>query len=91
MQDWSFILESEEESEEKKNMLFFTSWLSDFGEFVVENFESCLQDQYACHVVCSVIRALGGDMSKTSDFMSKETMSHKKDFRKQFIGMVYGS
>ncbi|KAG8198991.1 hypothetical protein JTE90_001790 [Oedothorax gibbosus] len=85
IQDWKTVLESEEDSEEKENVQFYISWLSEIGEFLVENLESFLQEQYASHVVCTVIRALGGDMSKATDLMSKKSVTHKKDFRQQYI------
>ncbi|GBN88285.1 Nucleolar protein 9 [Araneus ventricosus] len=86
IQNWSSVLEQNEESAEKENVSYFISWISDLAEFVVENFCSCLQNQYACHVVCSVIRALGGDMSSATDSISKRSAEHKKEFRQQYTG-----
>ncbi|CAL1274323.1 unnamed protein product [Larinioides sclopetarius] len=88
IQNWSSILEQNEESPEKENVSFFISWISDLAEFIVENFCSCLQNQYACHVVCSVIRALGGDMSSATDSISKRSAEHKKEFRQQYTDYV---
>ncbi|GFY67401.1 nucleolar protein 9 [Trichonephila inaurata madagascariensis] len=81
MQNWHLVLQSEETDPEKENVTYFMSWISEFGEFIIQNFHYCLQNQFACHVVCSEIRALGGDMSSATDFMSKKSVKHKKHFR----------
>ncbi|GFQ97762.1 nucleolar protein 9, partial [Trichonephila clavata] len=84
IQNWQLVLKLEETDPERENVSYFMSWISDFGEFIIENFHLCLQNQFTCHVVCSEIRALGGDMSSATDFMSKKSVNHKKHFRHEF-------
>ncbi|XP_071035510.1 nucleolar protein 9 [Parasteatoda tepidariorum] len=50
--------------ETNDNTSFFLTWIVEFGNFILENFTDCLENQYAAHIATSVIRALGGDMSK---------------------------
>ncbi|GIY93576.1 nucleolar protein 9 [Caerostris extrusa] len=84
IKNWSSIMEADEDNPEKEHVSYFISWISDLAEFIIENFDCCLQNQYTCHVVCTAIRALGGDMSATTDFMSKKSVEHKKNFREQY-------
>ncbi|GFT46814.1 nucleolar protein 9 [Nephila pilipes] len=86
IQNWSSALESAEDNPDKENVSYFMSWISDFGEFIIKNFESCLQNPYACHVACSEIRALGGDTSSYTDFTSKNSVNQKKHFRNEYLG-----
>ena len=75
-----------DESKEEMTFSFIINWILDFGNFILENLDDCLQSQYSCHVACTLIGALAGDLVANKTLMSRNLKKHKKEFQSQFTG-----
>ncbi|XP_054714796.1 uncharacterized protein LOC129224378 [Uloborus diversus] len=85
VKNWNPDFVPDDANQESKLIMSSMSWLTDFADFIHENFSLCLTNVYSCHVANTLIRALGGDLTQQQAFMSKNSQAHKRQFYESYV------